>query len=258
MARRCRKAWRAGFALAECRMIEMPPHRRAARGGFTVLETVLALALLAALAALVWPALRSPLAGQSLEAAADQVRTAWSRARVRAMTTGVTHVFYAVPQEAAYRIEPLSAPQGNLAAAGLSSGLGGRSALDPRLPPAGGLAPQRGSALSAAPASDEAQATAAPPALDPTMPLYLEARLPAEVVFALVQSSASEQVPPAQVDVLVGRSVGSGIFFYPDGTTSTAQVVLLHDEGLAIALELRGLTGVCTVGEVLSQQESLR
>ncbi len=224
------------------------------RGGFTLLETVLALALLAAVAALVWPALRSPLAGQSLEAAADQVRTAWSRARVRAMTTGVAHVFYAVPQQAAYRIEPLAGGQGDPAAKGFG---GGGSALGGR-PSGSGLVPQRGSALSAAPAGEDNRLAASPATLDPAMPLYLESQLPAEVVFSLVQSAGGEQPQPANVDALAGQPVGSGIFFWPDGTTSTAQVVLQHHQGMAIVLELRGLTGVCTVSEVLSQQESLR
>jgi prepilin-type N-terminal cleavage/methylation domain-containing protein len=45
------------------------------------------------------------------------------------------------------------------------------------------------------------------------------------------------------------------VFFYPDGTTSTAQVMLANEHDRFIKVYLRGLTGVPRVGEVVSADE---
>ena len=47
------------------------------------------------------------------------------------------------------------------------------------------------------------------------------------------------------------------ILFYPDGTTSTAVVVLANEYDRTIEISLRGLTGVATVGKVQSGGENL-
>ena len=59
-----------------------------------------------------------------------------------------------------------------------------------------------------------------------------------------------------------GRPAGSGtpdwsdpIFFYPDGTTSDAQLTLKNDQGRSVELNLRGLTGTVDVGDILSVEE---
>ena len=45
------------------------------------------------------------------------------------------------------------------------------------------------------------------------------------------------------------------IFFYPDGTTSDAQLTLKNGQGRAIELNLRGLTGTVDVGDILAVEE---
>jgi hypothetical protein len=45
------------------------------------------------------------------------------------------------------------------------------------------------------------------------------------------------------------------IFFYPDGTTSDAQLTLKNGQHRAIELNLRGLTGTVDVGDILSVEE---
>lgn len=47
------------------------------------------------------------------------------------------------------------------------------------------------------------------------------------------------------------------ILFFPDGTTSTSQLVLRSQHGRCIEVKLRGLTGVATVGEISSNDEGM-
>jgi hypothetical protein len=49
----------------------------------------------------------------------------------------------------------------------------------------------------------------------------------------------------------------SPIFFYPDGTTSSALVVLSDPYGNRISVTLRGLTGVARQGEIGITEETL-
>ncbi|GHT21673.1 prepilin-type N-terminal cleavage/methylation domain-containing protein [Planctomycetales bacterium] len=44
------------------------------------------------------------------------------------------------------------------------------------------------------------------------------------------------------------------IFFYPDGTASTATVIIKNGVGKSIQLNLRGLTGIAKVGEIANLQ----
>src|SRR5690348_15415484 len=60
------------------------------RSGFTLLELLLVLALIAAISAMVWPLLAGPLATQRLKRAAEQVRTQLIKARTQAINTGET------------------------------------------------------------------------------------------------------------------------------------------------------------------------
>src|SRR6185437_3581200 len=80
-------------------------HRRSA---FTLLELLLALSVLVAVAAITWPALERPLASQRLRRAAEQVRTQWIKARTKAISTGETYSFRYEPDTARFRVESQS------------------------------------------------------------------------------------------------------------------------------------------------------
>jgi hypothetical protein len=47
----------------------------------------------------------------------------------------------------------------------------------------------------------------------------------------------------------------SPVFFYADGTTSTARLLLANSRQLHIVVTLRGLTGVSQVSDLLSPEE---
>jgi hypothetical protein len=45
------------------------------------------------------------------------------------------------------------------------------------------------------------------------------------------------------------------IFFYPDGTTSDVRLVLAGDQGRAVCVMLRGITGTASVADLASIME---
>jgi prepilin-type N-terminal cleavage/methylation domain-containing protein len=175
------------------------------RAGFSLLEVLLVLALLVVLAALVVPALEGPLAGERLRRSADQLRTAWTRARIRAMQSGEIYAFTFDPDAGTYRIAPLEA-------------------------------------LQAAPAGPGGDASVRGPAGAST------GQLPEDVVFYL--GAAADPSGRADSPGLQADNGAPLIVFYPDGTSSTAEVWLRNETAQAVPVLLRGLTGVSRVGDV--------
>lgn len=192
-----------------------PRHRVTVRScrAFTLLETLLVLALFVIMAALAWPALEQPLAGQRLRRAADQVRAHWVRARNKAMLSGETYSFRYLPGSGESRLERSAT-----------------SASGPQAASAGGT--QAGAGHQGAAAAEE--------------------DLPEGIIFL---PAPGEAQPRGGVDMVQPSSAADGlwsppILFYPDGTATTARVVLKGQGDRHIAVQLRGLTGVTNVGEV--------
>jgi prepilin-type N-terminal cleavage/methylation domain-containing protein len=83
-------------------------------------------------------------------------------------------------------------------------------------------------------------------------PLERPGMLPEGTVF-----HASEKI----VDARAAMTEGTGgqetpqLYFYPDGTTSTAQVLIANEHERFLKVELRGLTGVSKMGDVISSEE---
>jgi len=207
------------------------------RRAFTLLELLLVLALLAIMAAFSWPALRGSMGGQSLRSAGDQIRTNWLRARTKAITSGEAMSFRYQPGTGRYRIEQRTEQQLLLAAFSASSGGVGQ--------PGGGVPPA-------------AVQSVAPPA--PVPPA--EDELPDGVSFAGGEVMADSRASRLAAEDRV-RSMGDGtwseaVLFYPDGTATAAQVVVVGARGRAIAIELRSLTGDVRVGPIFSIEEVQR
>ena len=199
------------------------------RRAFTLLEVLLTMSLLVILAALAWPAMDRPFAGIRLRKAAEKIRAEWRHARVEAMDAGQIYIFrYAADGDRdRYRIECCSA-----------------------------LATQQNSVFGdvldqSAQALSDTGAAARP----------IEDSLPEGVTFvtgetALDTRAAMVASEAEQSGVLEG-GWSDPILFYPDGTTSTARLVLKNEHGRCIELTLRGLTGVVSIGEPGTSQEPL-
>ncbi len=227
-------------------------------GGFTLLELLLVLALMVTLLTLVGANLRGGFRQQRLLKSGDQMRTAWAKARVQAIKTGRVQVFHHAPDSTQY----FTTAQ--------------QSFDDP-------------SGLSAFPGSDPSTSMGfGNPAemnnldemgMTPVRPL----ELPRDIRFVgaevkIDQRSAfqlSEAVDPATLisdsfafadrnpDTGQAPRWGTPIYFFPDGTSSSARLVLTNSDGQTVSVYLRGLTGVSQVGPViaaddLSFQEPLR
>ncbi len=192
------------------------------------MEVLLVLAIVAITAALMWPALERPLATRRLHSAADEVRTEWCQARIEAMRSGRTYAFrYEVGGDRFYT-EPENGLDANA-----SEGV-----FAPVNSTAGG-------------AQSAATADAARPAENKT--------LPSGVKFSAEQASRSMTPTPASVAAPSQSQPAGGwsdpIFFYPDGTASDIQLVLICNQSCTLRVMLRGSTATATIADAGSTLE---
>ena len=196
----------------------MENHCSSRRQAFTLIEVLLTMALIVIISAVAWVALQGPMARQRLRAAADAVRNEWVEARVDAMKTGHTFAFryrvhgdryHLAAQEDAAAADPAAAAKPSVTD---EEELGD----DPLPPPVDKTLPPGIRFLSADGAASDLAA----------MHDYSEAQL--------AEDSGDWSDP---------------IYFYADGSTSDARLVLAADRHSAMRLLIRGVTGSVTVDD---------
>lgn len=198
------------------------PGRSGARRGMTLIELMLVLAILVAVAAVAAPAIKGPLEDFRLRRSAELLRARWGKARVQAMRTGQTMMFRFQTGTGIYEIRPWMT--GEVLLEGNTLGL-------------------------ALPAADPA--LAAGPVVEPE-------ELAEGVSFYGIQSTTSSR--DAFIQQLALQQDPSGewsppVLFYPDGTSSTLRIVLKNERQTFVMVKLRGLTGVAEVSDYLSAEE---
>lgn len=197
------------------------------RQGFTLMEVMLTLCLLVIIASLAWPTLDKPFANQRLRKSADLIRAEWGEARVEALNSGLTYIFQFTIGGDRYRIQRQAAPE--------------------------------------TPPDAEYDDTST----DPSTALQFDAEsaetehtLPEGVTFVnaktALDSRAATVESEADVTLSMEETWSEPILFFPDGTTSTARLILQNRHNRCIELNLRGLTGVVKVGEVYTDEDGLR
>jgi prepilin-type N-terminal cleavage/methylation domain-containing protein len=80
--------------------------RRRRRRGVTLIEMLLVVAILIALAAIAYPTLAAMYGDVRVKAAADEVRAAWTEARARAIEDGRPYRFAVQPGTGHFRVAP--------------------------------------------------------------------------------------------------------------------------------------------------------
>ncbi len=181
------------------------------RGGFTLLEILLVLALLVVLSVVTWPSLGRMLGRQDMERAISDVQVLLSAARVRATEAGATYQF---------RYE-----------------VGGRRYV---------LVPADAAELVAVadtPGTDIATAAAAA--------WKRSGKLPESVTFKQTdaQAPSGDAIQTELLAGLLdaddlSRAVwGPPVLFHPDGTASDSIFAITDDDDESMTITVRGLTG---------------
>lgn len=196
------------------------------RSAFTLLELLLTLSVLAAIAAVAIPQMGLLLGDRRLVRGGDQLRVEMTRLRVDAMRQGRVMMIEGMVEGNSLRVKPYF------------SAVDSTEALD-----------QTGSQSGLL--TGATQGTAVPVVDDESAEKVIE--LPEDVMVAAVGVVSAAR--GAEIEQLTLADQGEGwsrpILFYPDGSTSTAAITLTHEKYGRVIVKIRGITGDVTVTEVL-------
>jgi type II secretory pathway pseudopilin PulG len=202
----------------------------------TLVEVMLVMAILLILASLALPIMRGPLSNMRLRKAGDVIRTEWTRLRVQAMGDGEIYAFRYTIGSNRYLVEAIDDPH-FVDRSGPSSVENGSD----------GRVSDRNTREDGATVGLDAPETAA------SGGATLET-LPEDVYFAdgLVATDprSGHYVPVEAVETTddSGATWSAPILFYPDGTTSTALLLLKNARPRCLEVRLRGFTGIAAIG----------
>ncbi len=195
------------------------------RAGFTLLELMLVLALLVLLGALATPRISEVFERQKLNGSATELRLLFDEARLEAMRTGQAQVFQCVVGASGYSIKPLV----------LQSDISNAGAGATVMTGAGTLVETQGNGLMTA---------ADPQEMTESEELEEGISFASCLVAGDYRAYATAQEAQASGSTEVNtQSINSQVIFYPDGSTSTAEVQIKNERGDIRAVRIRGLTG---------------
>lgn len=189
------------------------------REGFTLLEILLVLVILAAMISLGLPAIFSSLKGHRLKVSAEQIQTEFMRARVDAMESGRIRMFRFQPETGNFAVAPFIRSSDELEnnLAGTSQGIGISNLV-----------------------------------LESAEQEKVNDTLEEGIVFVsnnVEIDMRSYELAQEQGGDLEISGWSSPVLFYPDGTTSDAVIYLRSESGTILTVKLRGLTGIARIVE---------
>jgi len=226
---------------AHARQIGDAGARSSCARGFTLLELMIVVAVLALLVALSWPALRRHVMRSVVQEAAAQLVRDLSRARMAAIDYGQVMALRYEPGGSRYEVlaaerldreDELRSPSVLADLPDESSGV--ETAESDR--PAAGFQAQLDQDVVFADAADQDEIAELPAGSTLREMLEDEQTETEEVEPLIEQTSESDQAfsPP--------------LFFYPTGRTDNAEFVLQGPDGYRVTVRVRGLTGAASIG----------
>ena len=190
------------------------------RTGHTLIELLLVLAILAMAMAMAIPTYESMVSGRRLQNSAESLEVQLQEARVKAMRTGQSQVFRFDVGASTYTCEPWLS-----GAEELNSG------------PGAAMQSLSGQIL---------ETSSSPGSLGSQVDVSKGSKkLEEGIVFASANTANDSRTAYAQVQEGGATAVGGNtpVMFYPDGTSTTAEIVVQDSEGRQRTIQLRGLTG---------------
>jgi len=207
-----------------------PPMTLSRRSGFTLFELILVLIILVTLAAIAFPTLEAMVSSRRLQQSAERLQNELLEARVEAMKTGQAQVFRATINGNTYTIEPwLSGNEDSDASAGATV-MSASGVVETERTSTGQVA------LSSISADGDAKQ------LDNDVQ-FMGIETLVDARNALEIQKSGETVPMAGVGTAVSGGISSPLLVYPDGSSTTAQIILADSRGRRMAIQLRGVTG---------------
>ena len=198
------------------------------RRGYSLMEMMIVLSVLAGMAAMAWPMLQSPLGKLRLQAAAQEVSTELSKARLKAMQSGVAQVFRIQMNTGKFQVTPATDDEDSNSDSDETSS----------------------SSAEVSQSSSEERS----PLTDDSDMVADEKELPDGICFQCPVKETEEEAESTQAEV---TSEGDGwtdlAVFYPNGGTTSAIVTLRSKLDLHLNVKLNGLTGSAKIGEAHRQ-----
>jgi prepilin-type N-terminal cleavage/methylation domain-containing protein len=196
------------------------------RSAFTLLELLLTISVLAAIAAVAIPQVGILLGDRRVVRAGDQLRVEMTRLRVDAMRQGRVMMIEGMIEGNSFRVKPFFSIADST------------EALDQTGSQAGLLTGATQGVVVAV-IEDESS--------EKSIELPEDVTVTSVGVVSAARASEIEQLTIAGQ----GQGWSRPILFYPDGSTSTASITLSHKSLGRVIVKIRGITGDVTVSGVL-------
>jgi len=242
------------------------------RGGLTLLEVVLVLAIITVMAGLAIVPATSAFKNEKLRRAGELVRNEFAKARIQAMESGVTYEFQYVIGGNRFQVQPRASLQDSLemSTAAMNGDLPGTNQdVNPFAPTRQMVMQQQGQ--PGEPSNGPPQTGIPPRGQLVDGVRFIGGDLEVDARAQASEQAAQQTTNPTMdanggVNGMVSGTTPLGatgtegqwatpILFYPDGTTSNAQLILGNQRSRYVVLRLRSLTGMCRVSDLLTAEE---
>ena len=210
-------------------MTKSTPKKSRQRNGFSLMEMIIVVSVLAGMAAMTYPMLSSPLSKLRLQAAAQEVSSELAKARLKAMQSGVPQVFRIQMNTGKFQVSAASDDDAN----------------DGESKP---TAAER-MAIETASVSNEEHSP-----LSEASDMEVDSKeLPDGICF---ECPVTEETPDQDRTEVAQEQDGwtDLAIFYPNGDTTNAIVSLRGDTNLHLDVKLSGFTGTAKIGEAHRQE----